>query len=71
MHESDCHCSNPVTKLVNHAVTVIGYGKAKPGDRPDCKEYWIIKNSWGPDWGINGTFRMCMDMIDEQTTPVG
>lgn len=72
MHENDCHCSDPNKKLVNHAVTVVGYGVAKEGvDRPDCKEYWWIKNSWGPDWGMNGLFRMCMDYISESVTPVG
>ncbi|XP_027202680.2 cathepsin O-like [Dermatophagoides pteronyssinus] len=29
---------------VNHAVTLIGWDEY----------YWIIKNSWGPEWGING-----------------
>eukprot|EP00897_Mesotaenium_endlicherianum_P000604 jgi/Mesen1/10544/ME000083S10046 len=34
--------------FVNHAVTLMGYNfKAK-------QPYWIIRNSWGPEWGDKG-----------------
>ena len=48
---------------VNHGVVLVGYGKVKPGEkvRGKCKEYWIIRNSWGPNWGDEGFFRICMD----------
>lgn len=69
--ESDCPCSNP-KKLVNHAVTMVGYGKSDPlHDREDCKDYWIIKNSWGVDWGEDGLFRLCADFEGSNVTPVG
>lgn len=32
------------TTDIDHAVTIVGY----------TKDAWIIKNSWGPYWGING-----------------
>ena len=36
------------TNALNHAVLLIGYG-------PD---YWLIKNSWGTDYGLNGYIKV-------------
>lgn len=60
--EKDCRCSNPKRHDVNHAVTVIGYGK---WEGSGCDEYWIIKNSWGPHWGDRGMFKLCADRDGE------
>lgn len=37
-----------VSKTLNHAVVLIGYDYDEKG------EYWIIQNSWGKKWGIDG-----------------
>lgn len=36
--------------LGGHAVLLVGYN--------DAEEYFIVKNSWGSDWGENGFFRI-------------
>lgn len=61
MTDRDCNCSDPGANEVNHAVTIIGYGHNKSPRHGGCSEYWIIKNSWGADWGEHGTFRLCAD----------
>jgi hypothetical protein len=49
-----------------HAVVLVGWGveknEIKLQDGTVLKEtpYWIIRNSWGTNWGLNGYFKMAM-----------
>ncbi|CAH9091987.1 unnamed protein product [Cuscuta europaea] len=42
--------------IINHGVTAIGYGTDPAGTK-----YWLIKNSWGANWGEQGYLRLLKD----------
>ncbi|KAK3206944.1 hypothetical protein Dsin_020990 [Dipteronia sinensis] len=41
-----------VVILLNHAVTIVGYGNENGMD------YWLIKNLWGQTWGEDGYMKI-------------
>ena len=47
----DVSSSKCKTSGINHSVSLVGYGSASV-------DYWIIKNSWGKNWGESGFFRI-------------
>nr|CAD7606209.1 unnamed protein product [Timema genevievae] len=45
----DSKCSS---EDLNHGMAVVGYGTE------DSQDYWLLKNSWGKDWGEKGYVRV-------------
>lgn len=56
----ECRTSNQI----NHGVVIIGYGEGlDQTERPPTTllKYWIVRNSWGQNWGESGYFRILRD----------
>ncbi|KAL0412459.1 UNVERIFIED_CONTAM: Cysteine protease RD19A [Sesamum radiatum] len=53
-------CPFICSKRLDHGVLLVGYGAgAYAPIRLKEKPYWIIKNSWGENWGENGYYKIC------------
>ncbi|CAM0952904.1 unnamed protein product [Alopecurus aequalis] len=61
-HYSNGVYNGPCGTSLNHGVTVVGYGQ----DDGSGERYWIVKNSWGENWGDGGYLRMKKDIIDKR-----
>lgn len=46
---------------VDHGVVLIGYGVSTDG-----KKYWLVKNSWGSNWGEGGYIRIQRDITAKE-----
>src|SRR3569623_1647931 len=53
-YPSIADCQAAANADAGHAVTVVGYGVDNTTGYP----YWLIKNSWGTNWGNAGFFKL-------------
>ena len=45
---------------INHAAVIVGWGMDEAAKKP----YWLIKNSYGVDWGEDGYARIAMELTE-------
>ncbi len=54
-YECGVYCASKQESSSRHAVEIVDYGISRVGT-----PFWVVKNSWGSDWGENGFFRIRM-----------
>ena len=45
---------------LNHAALIVGWGKEEDQADDNELDYWLVKNSWGPNWGEDGYIRIAI-----------
>lgn len=46
-------CDDTGDMEISHDISIIGYGEE------DGQNYWLVRNSWGTHWGMDGFFKLC------------
>jgi len=58
---ADCPpASTDSVTAINHAAVIVGWGMDDVAKKP----YWLIKNSYGVDWGEDGYARIAMELTE-------
>jgi len=55
------------SETTNHELNIVGWNdnfdRTKFPTQPSANGAWIVRNSWGPDWGDKGYFYMSYDTV--------
>merc|ERR1712037_359377 len=51
------HCGKHTANALDHCVQVVGFSGYTKGEQTG---YWIVRNSWQTDWGIDGYIHLQM-----------
>ena len=54
-----------------HAVCIVGWGTENIGGDYGKVQYWIVRNSWGPEWNEGGYCRIAMNDGSGHNTLIG
>lgn len=57
-HSKGIHSPLSCPANINHAIMIVGYGTE------NGVKYWIIRNSWGTQWGEKGYFKLNADTLN-------
>lgn len=60
-YKSGIYSHTTGTYAGGHAIKIVGWGVE------NGTEYWLCANSWGPNWGENGFFRISMGSLSVDT----
>jgi cathepsin L len=52
---------------INHVVTLAGYGTDMAANNGTGQPYWLVRNSWSPDWGELGYIKLKREMPGENS----
>ena len=55
-------------EFTNHAVTCVGWGEENVNG--STEKYWILKNSWGQNWGDKGYFKLKRGMASAEAQAI-